>query len=241
LLNAHLRKVMPEFWTWFDGRAPKARQHGYVAIGHSMGGLQIRSLAASSGDRIWEEVFEAGRSEVDLAGSEGKMLERMTTFEADPKLARIIFMAVPHRGSGWAGGLTRGIARSRLDEDPVVSELREGFIKRYGNQLRDEFRERLSKPRQAIDNLDPDAPYLRALAELPIRDGLPYHSIIGDRAGKLDKPLTDGVVRYSSSHLEGAASELVVKSGHDVQRCPQAIAEVKRILLLHLAEAPDRH
>ena len=48
-------------------------------------------------------------------------------------------------------------------------------------------------------------------------------------------PLTgdDGIVKYESAHIEGVESELVVHFGHSVQSHPQAIEEVRRILLLH--------
>ena len=52
-----------------------------------------------------------------------------------------------------------------------------------------------------------------------------------DRAGG-----SDGVVPYSSSHLDGAASEVIVQSGHSVHRSPGAMQELLRILLLHLRE-----
>ena len=44
---------------------------------------------------------------------------------------------------------------------------------------------------------------------------------------------SDGIVPYWSSHLDGAQSELVVRSSHNAHQNPQAIAEVKRILKLH--------
>jgi hypothetical protein len=47
----------------------------------------------------------------------------------------------------------------------------------------------------------------------------------------------DGVVEYSSAHLPEAASELVVRSGHSNQSDPRTIAEVRRILLLHLRQS----
>ena len=64
--------------------------------------------------------------------------------------------------------------------------------------------------------------------------GIPYHSVIGnkDKAGVPGG--SDGVVPYSSSHLNGAASEIVVKSRHSVQQNPLAIQEIKRILKEHL-------
>jgi hypothetical protein len=45
------------------------------------------------------------------------------------------------------------------------------------------------------------------------------------------------VVRYRSAHIEGVESELIVRSGHSTQFDPHTIAEVRRILLLHLDAA----
>jgi hypothetical protein len=45
---------------------------------------------------------------------------------------------------------------------------------------------------------------------------------------------SDGVVSYTSSHLNGATSELVVRSGHGVANNTEAQAEVRRILRLQL-------
>ncbi len=47
----------------------------------------------------------------------------------------------------------------------------------------------------------------------------------------------DGVVPYSSAHLEGVDSELVVPADHfTVHHHPLAVLEVRRILLEHLKE-----
>ena len=46
----------------------------------------------------------------------------------------------------------------------------------------------------------------------------------------------DGVVPYESSHLDGAESELVIRSDHSTELRAEAIAEVRRILKLHLSE-----
>ena len=50
---------------------------------------------------------------------------------------------------------------------------------------------------------------------------------------------SDGVVPYSSSHLDNVESELVVRSGHSAQQFPLAIQEIRRILLEHLRQYPD--
>ena len=59
---------------------------------------------------------------------------------------------------------------------------------------------------------------------------------MGDR-GRGDTPnSSDGVVAYWSSHLDGAQSTRIVPSGHSTHQNPEGIAEVRRILLLHLHE-----
>ena len=81
---------------------------------------------------------------------------------------------------------------------------------------------------------------MRAINTIPVTPGIPYHVISGDRGkgGNKDhtKPvMSDGIVPYWSSHMDGAVSELVVPSDHSAHQNPQAIAEVKRILKLHIA------
>ena len=62
------------------------------------------------------------------------------------------------------------------------------------------------------------------------------HSIIAVQGdGPLEK-LDDGVVAYSSAHIEEVESELVVRpSSHSTQGHPRTIEEVRRILRLHVS------
>jgi hypothetical protein len=57
-----------------------------------------------------------------------------------------------------------------------------------------------------------------------------------------DGPLedgVDGVVAYSSAHIEGVESERVIRpSSHSTQSNPETIDEVRRILLLQAEEHP---
>ena len=46
----------------------------------------------------------------------------------------------------------------------------------------------------------------------------------------------DGVVPYTSAHIEGALSELVITSDHSAQEKHEAIVEMRRILTLHFNE-----
>ena len=43
-----------------------------------------------------------------------------------------------------------------------------------------------------------------------------------------------GTVAYESAHIEGVASEVVVRSGHSTQGHPETVEEVRRILREHI-------
>jgi hypothetical protein len=59
-------------------------------------------------------------------------------------------------------------------------------------------------------------------------------TVIGQRRPGPRESGSDGVVAYTSSHLDGAASELVVQSGHNICDDPEAAREIIRILRLEL-------
>ena len=46
------------------------------------------------------------------------------------------------------------------------------------------------------------------------------------------------MVKYVSAHIDGVASEKIVRSSHSVQGNPEAIQEVKRILIEHAKRDP---
>jgi hypothetical protein len=92
----------------------------------------------------------------------------------------------------------------------------------------------------SIDTLEPDAPVLLALLSMKRREGVVFHSIIGQYRGGPVATSNDGIVPYRSSHVDWVPeqNEKVVRSDHGVQKDPQAILEVRRILLEHLATIP---
>jgi hypothetical protein len=97
---------------------------------------------------------------------------------------------------------------------------------------------RLKRIPNSVDTLAPNNRFVKLINAIPITPGIPYHVISGDRGkgGNKDKTppvMSDGIVPYWSSHLDGARSDLVVPSNHSAHQHPQAIEEVRRILKLH--------
>jgi len=213
-----------------------ATQH-MIVIAHSMGGLLARTLVTDSGDELWNSTFAIPVADLDPSLEQLPELRRMFYFRANPCVKRVIFIAVPHRGSKAA--------------DSLVGRLVSGWV-----TLPDNFHQFITSLEQAVPGLlkpeaaplfengypdsisvlSPKTPGLVAMAKLPVSATTPFHSIMGDRGRGGGENSSDGVVPYSSSHLTGASSELIVASNHRVPEHPDAIAEVKRILKLHVAE-----
>ena len=83
--------------------------------------------------------------------------------------------------------------------------------------------------------MSPSNPFIKALASIPVDSGVATHSIIGVDSNAPLSRANDGVVAYESAHLDGVASEKVVRSPHSCQGEPDTILEVRRILREHIA------
>jgi hypothetical protein len=85
----------------------------------------------------------------------------------------------------------------------------------------------------AVDNMSPRSPFIQGLQNIPVAPSVKVHSIIAVEGDGPVEEGDDGVVKYSSAHIEPVESELVVKSSHSTQGNPHTIEEVRRILRLH--------
>ena len=220
-----------------------------VLIGHSMGGLVSRTLLQDDPHYMVETVTQRTWDEIKASLSEEE-LDAVETFAVLPPLPfvnRVVFMAVPHRGSEMAkwsvarfGSRLVNLPKSLREKLPLFGQVFEKLHKEKYEELEKLRRERGDRDGHhfvsGLYDLDPDSLFIRALADSPMKKGLVYHSIIGDQDLADHPGGTDGVVPYSSSHLDNAESEVIVHSGHSIHRSPGAMQELLRILLLHLKE-----
>jgi pimeloyl-ACP methyl ester carboxylesterase len=210
-------------------------QKKMVVIGHSMGGCISRLLVTDVGDDLWLKTFGKPPAEVEMTKESKAMFTDALIFNHRPEVGRVIFVCAPLQGadmaSGWMGRLG-----SRLVKAPGK------LLSAGGEALKMvAFRDddlKLKRIPNSVDTLAPNNRFVKNINTFPLTPGIPYNSIMGDRGkgGNKDhtKPYSsDGLVPYWSSHLEGAESELIVPSGHGGHHNAEAIAEVRRILLLH--------
>jgi pimeloyl-ACP methyl ester carboxylesterase len=232
-----LRRALRDAVASFDPEGRDACLHEMVVMGHSQGGLLTKMTVINSGPAFWNNVSEMPFDEVRLSDKSRALLQEAMFVEPLPFVTRVVFIATPHRGSYLAGsGLVRRLVAK------LVSMPRE--ITAVGTDVfavRDPTKRIVSLERfpTSIDNMSPGNPFIETLSSIPVAPGVAAHSIIPVEG---EGPLADGVdgvVAYSSAHIEGVESERVVRpSSHSTQSNPETIDEVRRILLLQAEEHP---
>jgi len=204
-----------------------------IVLGHSMGGLMAHTLVSSSGEKLWRALFAVPPQQLKGDKATIRQLVDGLHFHRNSRVIGAIFAATPHRGSDLAESWIGRFAASLIH---VPSGLQSDFMKvtsenpNAATPAAKIFHREMNF--SSVHTLSPHDPALQALADLPIE--VPFHSVLGQHSPAPIETSSDGVVPYSSSHLDHAASELVVRSGHGVCENREAQREVLRILRLKL-------
>jgi pimeloyl-ACP methyl ester carboxylesterase len=213
-----------------QGDRPDPAFSKMVMLGHSMGGLLSHAMAVDSEQKFWELNTYVPFPQIKGPPEVLEELQRYMFFDAQPFVNRVVFLAVPHRGSEMTRGVVGRVSSNLIAADDHVS----GLLNRLVRDNPDAFPRRFRRVPTSIETLDPESPYLKALLAMRPGANVTFHSIIGSERPEGKENTTDGVVPYRSSHFDGVKSEVIVQSNHGVQSNPYAIMEVHRILLEHI-------
>jgi pimeloyl-ACP methyl ester carboxylesterase len=228
ILAEALRSVVAKFDP--EGKDPALKK--MVIIGHSQGGLLTRLMVTDSGTQFWDNVFSVPFEQMQATPETRAIIKRSMFYTPLPFVHRVVFIATPHRGSFVSGGWIGQLAGKFISLPfKLLNPLQEVLVQ---NPQASAFRSMKDIPR-STDNMDPKNQFIKTLSAMPIASGVMAHSIIAVK--NPDDPKeewNDGVVEYSSAHLDGVESEMIVYSGHSTQSEPQTIEEVRRILLDNL-------
>jgi pimeloyl-ACP methyl ester carboxylesterase len=215
---------------------------GMVLIAHSMGGLLTRTAVAKEDTSLMASVLASPDKLRELDVDSQKELTDMLSFIRKPYIDRVIFVATPHRGSPIAESWIGWIGKSLISLPKTIVQRTVSMTSKIKNILKPELASQLEgQDPTSVKGLSPKSPAIQVLAKVAVAGEVPFHSIIGNE-GKPGPVLesSDGVVLYTSSHLEGAQSELVVPADHSAHTHPLAVQEIKRILYLNLDEVHTR-
>jgi pimeloyl-ACP methyl ester carboxylesterase len=237
IASAGLRDSLYRAQRSFDPDRSNASFQHMVLLGHSMGGLLSHAMVISSGNRWWE--LNTDKQFDDIVGPPDVLaeLKHYNFFDAVPFVSRVVFLATPHRGSDLSRGLVGRVSSNLISEPDYYTKLLGQLIKANPDAFDSRRFRRLATSIEMLEPATSKTPsILSGILAMKRSETVKVHSIIGAlRPGGVQET-SDGVVPYWSSHLEGAASERVVRSDHGVQKDPEAILEVKRILLEHTGQ-----
>jgi len=229
LLRDGLAKIVKEL----DSEDKDTGLKEMVVMGHSQGGLLTKMTVIDSGTHLWP--FSVPPDELDVDAETRELLTNALMIKPLPFVRRVVFIATPHRGSYQALGILGSFASwlvnlpghfTKLSLDLLTLQ-RKGFV--LGP---------MSGVPTSIDNMNPNNRFIQALSAIPIADGVVANSIVGVEGGGPPAEGGDGVVKYSSAHIDGVESEKIVHSAHSMQGNPETIQEVKRILVEHADTLP---
>lgn len=230
---ALLRQNLAALRAKYDPSGNDPLSQNMIVAGHSMGGMLTHCLVADFGDNIWKQFSDTPLDELPVEEAEKANLRRLVTFEPDPAVKRVVYFSAPHRGAEMAEKDIAGLL-SKMAKLP--SSVTADTAQLFDPRIEEHLKIPIKKVYTSRESLTPGAPMVAAMDISPYKPGVVYHSVIGDQ-GKGDTPnSSDGVVDYWSSHQAGAASELIVPTGHDSFVHPHSIEELRRILYLHVAE-----
>ncbi len=204
-----------------------------VIVGHSLGGLVAKMTAQSTGPRFKRTVSRRPTDRLSGPEADIRLMRDALIYERVPEVRRLIFIATPHQGSPLARGLLGDLGTRICLATGGAGDVRPRLL--GGDDAR--FLERSSRLNSStsVRELQSGSPLLEALLELGLDPDVVFHSIIPSRGPGMG----DGIVPLASAHLDGAASELVVRAGHVCLEEREVIEEFARILAEHVGNAAE--
>ena len=226
-----LRRSLEEARRRFDPEKTDSSFDRMVLVGHSMGGLLAKMMVVESGTRLWREVSDRPFEQLVGRARGSQPLRPGPPGQAAARGAprRLHRHAAPRKQAqpGLAAQLGHaagdGTEPLRSAHDRLVARNNPGFFK-------DDFRKGLPT---SIEELEWETPFLRSLRDLAAAPDVKFHSIIAVRGDVCRRRTRRWAGQLCKAHLEGASSEVVISAGHLCQDHPDAIREVRRVLLEH--------
>lgn len=225
-LAARIREIDP------SGTDPALRN--VVLVGHSMGGLHAKLQVVAPGDALWNVISTVPFDGVRMRPEMRALVAPVYFFEPAPFVNRVVFIATPHKGSILASLGVGRLASLTVKPPAQTKAMHDEVVRLNPGAFRPEFERAVPT---TIDLLEPGSSLLQTIEGLRVPCWVTCHSIVGNGHHSLTGGRDDCVVNVSSAHTPYAASEIQVPATHTkVHHHPTTIAELKRILVQHLAE-----
>lgn len=240
-LAAKLRSEVERMTAYRRSRG--SASNSVTILAHSMGGLISKPLTQSSGYQLWDQVFTVPPHRLNVSNSDRELLKKMFIFEPLPCIDRVVFMAVPHKGSPRSDHRTGLVAELIIQAPNHLVTLGKNLLDASTEQLTPLGKEVVGRVPTSVQQLAESSAAIELFSPLPLNPNVKYHSIMGNEKGSdrvANFESSDGVVEYVSSHIDGVVSEKVFEGKHGIHLYPAAIEEIVRILNVNAGNPANR-
>jgi pimeloyl-ACP methyl ester carboxylesterase len=230
-----LRKALTNTVHELDPEGKDPALQNMIVMGHSQGGLLTKLTAIDSGTKFWDHISDKPFEQMKLGPEAREFIQQSAFYTPLPFVRRVVFISTPQHGAMLAASQWVTALAAKLVSLPLTVVNTTTLMAQIATASGDEkVAATLSRPQTSIDTMNPNNPFLQVLASIPVKPGIPAHSIIAVEGDGPKEAGDDGVVAYKSAHIDEAVSEFVVRWNHSCQGQPEVIEEVKRILFEHL-------
>jgi len=234
-----MRKDLADVREKLDPQHAEPNLDRMVLVGHSMGGLVSRMQTIESGEDFWRIVSDKNFDELKADDAAKEELRRTLYFQPNASVRRVVTLGTPHRGSDYANNYTQLFSRIAFQ---LPSYLTNGGYKLNRDNPGFFKNTQLLTTSTSIDSLSPKSPIFPVMLKAKPAENVTYHNIVGRAPeegwfGTISGTDGDGVVKLTSAKVDYASSEIEVPADHTgVHQHPEAILEVRRILMQHLGQ-----
>ena len=211
----------------------------YVVVGHSMGGMLTRMQVITVTRPMWEKALGETAKSIFRENSSDSLIVRATTFQANPRIKRVVFICTPHRGSKMASS---GLGRFGISLIALPLNIATAMTGRAHQRRTCEIDRKFQTSPEQYHG--PETVKSRITGSQEARRSrclITRSSVTAVSQGRSRTAVT------ASCHTGALISmarnpKCIVPGPHGACELPQTIAELDRILRLHLkpavAEAP---
>src|SRR5437016_7149811 len=143
----------------------------YVVVGHSMGGMLTHDQVVTVNEGMWEKALGQNARSIFKENSGNSLIVRATTFRANPRIRRVVFICTPHRGSDIA---SNGIGKIGISLITLPNRLTAVMMDSLTNAELEKITGSSKRLPNSITGLKPTSPALPVINSVPI--SVPYHS-----------------------------------------------------------------
>jgi hypothetical protein len=218
-----MRIQLDEFRRFLDPQGNDPAMQRSVVVAHSMGGLLAKSLVVDPQEAFWNPIFTMPLSKMNLTPEERSMMKEAFYWKPRRHVDRVVFCSVPFAGSTWAASWLGKFGRLFVARSHGFSDFFGEIERKNPGMWQPAYNNTSDGAINSVLSLTPKQRSMEIFRQLPIVPSTAGHVIKGER---------DLFVSSESADLPGAESTITVPSGHGSFHHPQAIAEIRRILLL---------